>query len=33
MLGVSDTNQRVILHRARGRVRRALEQHIAEAKT
>jgi RNA polymerase sigma-70 factor (ECF subfamily) len=31
LLELSDTNQRVILHRARTRVRRALEQHFAEA--
>jgi RNA polymerase sigma-70 factor (ECF subfamily) len=29
-LGVSEINQRVLLHRARARVRRALEQYLAE---
>jgi len=30
-LEISETNQRVLLHRARGKVRRALEKHFGEA--
>jgi RNA polymerase sigma-70 factor (ECF subfamily) len=30
-LEVSETNQRVLLHRARSKVRRALEEYVSEA--
>ena len=32
MLGISEGNQRVLLHRARSRVRRALEQYLEEGR-
>jgi RNA polymerase sigma-70 factor (ECF subfamily) len=33
LLEITDTNQRVLLHRARGRVRRAVEAHLAGTQT